>query len=109
MLLGAVNPGVVRWADGVEHDFGLVRSGRTVEHRFVFENISTEAIALETVRTECGCTAADWSEEPIAPGQRGEVRIDFHADRSGPFRKKIKVYFDRQRRAEILWISGVVQ
>ncbi len=109
LLLSAADSSVVRWPDGTEHDFGQLRQGRTVEHRFVFENIASEAIALETVRTECGCTVADWPEEPIAPRQRGEVRVDFHADRSGPFRKKIKVYFDRQRRAEILWISGVVE
>ncbi len=109
LLLSVTHDSVVRWPDGVEHDFGQVRLGHTVEHHFVFENIAAEAIALETIRTECGCTVADWPEEPIAPGQRGEVRVDFHADRSGPFRKKIKVYFDRQRRAEILWINGVVK
>ncbi|MCS7036138.1 MAG: DUF1573 domain-containing protein [Saprospiraceae bacterium] len=108
LLLIAADHAIVRWPNGTEHDFGQVHLDRTVEHRFIFENIASEPIALETVRTECGCTAADWPEEPIAPGQRGEVRIEFHADRSGAFRKKVKVYFDRQRRAEILWISGVV-
>ncbi len=100
---------VVRWPTGTEHDFGPLRLGRTAEHRFVFENISSEPIVLQTVRTECGCTAASWPEEPIAPQQRGEVVIEFHADHSGYFRKKVKVYFDRQRRAEVLWVSGQVQ
>lgn len=108
-LISATDGTIVRWTDGTEHDFGRVRLGHTFEHRFVFENIAGQAIALQTVRTDCGCTAADWPEEPIAPGQRGEIRIEFHADRGGSFRKKIKVYFDRQRRAEILWIYGEVE
>ncbi len=99
---------LVRWTNGTAHDFGELRIGHTAVHRFVFENAASEPIVLQAVRTECGCTVADWSEEPIRPQQKSEVAIEFYADRSGYFRKKIKVYFDRQRRAEVLWISGTV-
>ncbi len=99
---------LVRWLNGAEHDFGEVRLGSKVTHRFRFENVSSASIVLQTVRTECGCTAAEWPETPISPGQSGEVLVEFQADRSGYFRKKIKVYFDRQRRAEVLSIVGFV-
>ncbi len=110
LVLTSVPPAApVRWPNGTEHDFGALPLGQTVFHSFPFENTASVPILLQTVRTECGCTVADWPQTPIAPGERGEVLIEFHADRSGYFRKKIKVYFDRQRRAEVLWISGVVE
>jgi hypothetical protein len=110
LILTSVRPETpVRWPNGTQHDFGSLPLGRTVSHSFLFENAASVPILLQTVRTECGCTVADWPETPIAPGERGEVLIEFHADRSGYFRKKIKVYFDRQRRAEVLWVSGIVE
>ena len=99
---------VVTWLTETEHDFGEVRQSATVRYVFKFKNAIAEPIVLQTVRTTCGCTAAEWTEAPIAPGEPGEVTIEFDADRGGSFRKKITVFFDKQRKAETLWISGEV-
>ncbi len=99
---------VVKWITEVDHDFGSLRKGDTGRFVFQFQNALDEPIVLETVRTTCGCTAADWPEAPIEPGATGEVIIDFDADRIGDFRKKITVFFNKQRKAETLWISGEV-
>lgn len=99
---------IVKWTTETDHDFGSIRKGNTERFVFRFQNTLTEPIVLETVRTTCGCTAADWPEAPIEPGALGEVVIDFDAYRIGTFRKKITVFFNKQRKAETLWISGEV-
>lgn len=99
---------VVKWATEMEHDFGSIRKGDTQRFVFRFQNILREPIVLETVRTTCGCTAADWPEAPIEPEAFGDVLIDFDANKTGFFRKKITVFFDKQRKPETLWITGEV-
>lgn len=104
----ASDAGVVRWTTETDHDFGEIRDGSTVRFVFQFQNILDEPIILQTVRTTCGCTAADWPEAPIEPGESGDVVIEFDAERGGTFKKKITVFFDKQRKAEVLWIRGEV-
>lgn len=99
---------IVKWTTETEHDFGAVQRGSTQRFTFRFQNLLDEPIVLQNVRTSCGCTAADWPEAPIDPAATGEIRIEFDADRADSFRKKITVFFNKQRRAETLWISGEV-
>lgn len=100
---------VVAWLTEQDHDFGNVHSNRPVSFAFKFKNISPDTILLQTVRTTCGCTAAQYTEEPIAPQSTGEVIVEYDAAQNGSFRKKIRVFFDRQRKPEILWIGGDVE
>lgn len=100
---------VVEWLTPTEHDFGTIKHDQPVSFVFEFKNIAAEAIVLQTVRTTCGCTAASWTESPIQPGEKGEVRIEYDAYKWGDFRKKITVFFDKQRKADILKISGSVE
>jgi len=99
---------VVRWTTETDHDFGEIPAGKTARFVFQFQNLLNEPITLETVRTSCGCTAADWPQAPIEGGKSGDVTIEFNADKIGVFRKKITVFFDKQRKAETLWIRGEV-
>ena len=100
---------VVEWLTEKEHDFGAMQQGRPQVFVFQFSNIHTDSILLQTVRTSCGCTAANWTEMLIAPGAKGEVRIEYDAYLGGDFDKKIRVFFDRQRKPEILRIRGTVK
>lgn len=100
---------VVKWLAETDFDFGVLEQGSTSSVTFSFRNILGEPIVLQTVRTSCGCTAADWPQAPIEPDSTGTVLIEFDADRLGSFRKKITVFFDKQRKAEVLHISGEVE
>jgi hypothetical protein len=100
---------VVRWSTGTEHDFGTMPQGRPRGFTFRFVNVSSEPILVETVRTTCGCTAARYTETPIEPGAEGEVMLEYDAYKQGVFTKKVKVYFDKQKKAEVLTITGEVE
>ena len=103
-----VDAGIVAWLTETDHDFGELRHGATARFVFKFQNTQAGPIVLETVRTTCGCTAAEWTEAPVEPGRTGEVVIEFDANKSGAFRKKITVFFDKQRKPEVLWVEGEV-
>jgi hypothetical protein len=99
---------IVAWLTEQDHDFGELKQGKPASFAFKFKNIATDTIVLQTVRTSCGCTAARFTEEPIAPGATGEIAVEYDAYQRGTFSKKIKVFFDKQKKAETLWIRGEV-
>ncbi|MBV6442590.1 MAG: hypothetical protein EPGJADBJ_04308 [Saprospiraceae bacterium] len=100
---------VVTWLTEQDHDFGELRQGKPASFVFQFKNALSDTIVLQTVRTTCGCTAARYTEDPIPPGATGEITVEYDAYQSGSFNKKIRVFFDKQKKAEILWIRGVVE
>lgn len=102
-------PKVVAWLTEQRHDFGELPAGKPVTHIFRFKNTSPDTILLQTVRTTCGCTAVRYPETRIAPGGTGDLTVEYDAAQSGRFQKKIRVFFDRQRKPEILWIRGAVE
>ncbi|MEY3369254.1 MAG: hypothetical protein RI973_2409 [Bacteroidota bacterium] len=115
LLLGGLPAGrqdpaiAVEWLVPRRHDFGELPPGVPAVHLFHFKNTGASPLQVETVRTTCGCTASDWPEEPVLPGQSAAVRIEYDAAKSGRFQKKVTVFFYQLPRAEKLWIEGVVQ
>jgi len=99
---------VVEWQMDTTYDFGLLERKKPGTVSFPFKNVSGEPILIENVRTSCGCTASEWSIEPIAPDSLGQIDIVFDSVKPGYFYKKVKVFFSGQRKAEILWIEGEV-
>ena len=99
---------VVEWQGAMEHDFGDLERDKPVDHYFKFKNVSGEPITIDNVRTTCGCTAPDWSFEPVMADSLSQLKITYDAHRTGYFRKKIKVFFNSQRKAEILYVEGYV-
>lgn len=61
------------------HDFGDITQGDMVEYVFAFTNVGTEPLVLSRVLTTCGCTAPSWPKEPVAPGEKGEVKVSFNS------------------------------
>ncbi len=62
-----------------EYNFGDINQGDKVEHTFVFKNNGSSPLILSNVMTTCGCTAPNWSREPIAPGATSEIHVVFNS------------------------------
>jgi hypothetical protein len=75
------------------HDFGSIPEGPAVEHVFTFTNTGKEPLVIERVQPSCGCTAPDWTKEPIAPGKTGMVKATYGTQgRPGHFEKNMTVF-----------------
>ncbi|MEM8525179.1 MAG: DUF1573 domain-containing protein [Bacteroidota bacterium] len=99
----------IEWTDSTEHDFETIAQGIPKTHKFTFKNTHDEPIVIETIRTTCGCTVPEWSEEPVLPDSLGTIQLQYDAQKMGYFRKKIRVFFAHQRKAEHLFIEGFVE
>ena len=90
------------------HNFGTVAEGPTADYTFTFVNTGKEPIVIQRVQPACGCTAADWSKEPILPGQKGFAKAVYNTQgRPGPFNKTVTVLTNAG--AKVLSFMGEVE
>jgi hypothetical protein len=61
----------------LEYDFGQIREGEKVEYTYKFTNTGEAPLIVQSVQPSCGCTAPDWSKEPIPVGGTGFVKVEF--------------------------------
>jgi len=67
----------ITW-DKNTYDFGDIIQGEKVEHVFKFTNSGTEPLIITNVEVTCGCTTPKgWPRNPIVPGSRGELTVQF--------------------------------
>lgn len=111
ILVSILNIDTVKmeWVSPTTHDFGELLRGKEVTHVFEFKNTSDKPLVIDNVRTDCGCTASDWEEEPVPVGQVGRITIRFDASKLGYFKKKITVWVKGVKKPEKLSIEGEVK
>ncbi|MCQ2974524.1 MAG: DUF1573 domain-containing protein [Bacteroidales bacterium] len=94
----------------IEYDFGTIGElDGAITHRFVYKNVGTAPLILNSVYTSCGCTSPAWSKEPVKPNNSGYVDVTFDPrDRPGMFTKSITVNSNSKNVQNVLYISGNV-
>lgn len=103
------NSTVIEWTTPVDMDLGDIAREKPVTVLFKYKNISDQPISIDNVRPTCGCTAPTWTDTPIQPDSIGTIEIEYSANQPGYFRKKIKVFFNAQPKAERLYVEGFVE
>ncbi len=94
------------------YDFGKVNKGEKVLTSFYFKNTGTRPLRILQVQTSCGCTATDWSKEPIAPNAVSEITVifdpDYQENLKGSQEKALLVISNGINKEEILILKGEV-
>ena len=81
------------------YDLGQADSLRDIEHTFVLKNQGAATIAVQQVRSGCGCTKAEAADKTVAPG--GTTKVAVHMSlrgRSGPQRFSVYVHSNDPQR-----------
>lgn len=58
-------------------DFGTIKKGDKVEHVYEITNTGTNPLVISEVKPGCGCTAPDFTKDPILPGKKGKITLHF--------------------------------
>lgn len=103
--------------ESTTYDFGTIQEeGGKVTGRFIFTNVGTSDLQLTSVRPGCGCTAADFTKEPVAPGEKGYIDATYDPyNRPGGFSKNIGIitnepkFQDEKVPPTIIYIKGFVE
>ncbi|MDW9379818.1 DUF1573 domain-containing protein [Chryseobacterium sp. JV558] len=72
-------------------DFGKIKKGDKVEHVYEVTNTGKNPLIISEVKPGCGCTAPDFTKEPIMPGKKGKVTLHFD---SSSFDGNVQKYAD---------------
>ena len=91
------------------HEFGTIAQGKPVTAEFKFTNSGNTPLVVSAAQGSCGCTVADFSKEPVAPGKTGFVKATFNAAAAGPFTKTVNLTSNVGTAPVVLTIKGEVK
>jgi hypothetical protein len=93
------------WPFGTELDFGYFET-RGVERidTLVLYNPDTLAFVIENIRPSCGCTAVDWPERPIEPGEYISIPVAFRCTKGGYVERHLDVYLSHLSSRERIYV-----
>ncbi len=92
------------------YDFGQISlKGGKVSHEFSFTNDGDGNLVITNARADCGCTRPEYSDEPVAPGKSGKIKVTFVPAAKGNFTKKITVTSNGTPKKTRLLIKGEVE
>ena len=90
-------------------DYGTVKANSDGNKVFTFTNTGDKPLIISNVQPGCGCTASDWTKEPILPGKKGEVKVHYNTATVAQFKKTIDVFSNDPKSGRVtLYIHGTV-
>lgn len=93
----------------VVYSFGTASEGTLVEYTFHFENTGDAPLLISRAYSTCGCTVPVWPQEPIKPGESGEINVRFDTQgKIGAQRKPIYVVANTLPATSTVYLEGEV-
>ncbi|MDD6507642.1 MAG: DUF1573 domain-containing protein [Prevotellaceae bacterium] len=92
------------------HDFGTIyeRDG-VVHHLFELINKGKEPVVISAVNTWCGCMVADYTKQPIRPGETAKIHVSLSPDhKAGNFAKQVVVMLNDGKQYVRLWVKAQI-
>jgi hypothetical protein len=74
-----------------KHDFGTIPQGIPVTYAFSFTNTGKEPLFIKNATGSCGCTVPEYTQEAIAPGAKGTVKVTYNAAALGPINRTVTI------------------
>jgi hypothetical protein len=91
------------------HDFGDIFQGEKATYKYTFKNTGSDPLIIAKVVTTCGCTATEYSKEPIPPGGKGFIEATFNsAGKMGRQNKILSVLSNAQNHDVQITLTGTV-
>jgi hypothetical protein len=84
------NESSIEWIS-TEYDFEEVETNKTVEAIFEFTNTGKTPVIITKVAPSCGCTGTKYSKEPVNPGEKATIKVNYRSSHAGNFNKSIRV------------------
>lgn len=89
-------------------DVGQIPQGTPKAIVYEFKNTGKTAVVITNVQGSCGCTATDYTKEPILPGKSAKVTATYNAANKGAFSKTVTVTTSAETTPKVLTLKGTV-
>lgn len=91
-------------------NFGEVKEGAIVKHTYNFTNTGKVPLVISDASSTCGCTVPTWPKAPIAPGETGEISVEFNTQNKHREQKKpIIITANTNPARTVVHLEGFVQ
>tara|TARA_B110000003_G_scaffold209487_1_gene208401 strand:+ start:17648 stop:18076 length:429 start_codon:yes stop_codon:yes gene_type:complete len=90
-------------------DYGKISQGAEGKRKFEFTNTGKSPLIISRVQASCGCTVPKKPEEPIMPGENGEIEVSYDTKRIGGFSKSITIFSNALNERKLIKIKGLVE
>ncbi len=90
-------------------DYGIIEHQSNGKRKFMFTNVGTEPVVIKSAKGSCGCTVPKKPEEPIMPGEKGEIEVSYDTNRQGKFTKTVTLTTNTPDERIVLTIKGEVR
>lgn len=89
-------------------DFGKFHESKVQVGEFVFTNTGNKPLVIQQAFGSCGCTVATPPKDPIAPGQKGVIKVSYNGKGKfkGDFKKLITVRSNASNSIVRVFIQG---
>ena len=93
-----------------EFNGGKVLLGEEVEASFHVKNTGNYPLIIAEVKGSCSCTVAEYPEDPIEPGETGEITATVRTDNAAPgaLTKEVRIIANTEPSLTILQIKANV-
>jgi hypothetical protein len=96
-----------------DYKFEPIQEGDHVKYNFKFKNVGKRELIISDAKGSCGCTIAEYPEDPVKPGDEGEIKVDFDSKNKSydPMEttKTVTVIANTQPNKVTLKIHGLVK
>lgn len=92
------------------YDFGNIKQGEVVKHTFAFKNDGDEPLIISNASASCGCTVPEWPKDPVKPGDKGVITVQFNSTgKSGTQNKTVIITANTLPNTTTLILKGEVE
>jgi len=87
---------------------GTLKEGEKRQLLYTFQNTGSQDLIID-LATACRCTDLKWPQDPIPPGERGEILVEFDSTGfSGDIIKTIDVIGNTEPIVKLAWFTATV-
>jgi hypothetical protein len=97
-----------KWVTDTVMNLGKVELSKAQVVTFEFVNTGKAPLLITKVQPSCGCTAVEFSKDPINSGEKGFVKTTYNAASPGVFYKTLTVFSNTPNYSTLLAIKGEV-
>ena len=97
--------------EGRSVEVGVIPTDTIVEGVMRIRNTGDAPLVIKRIFAECGCTTPSSPEDPILPGEWGEIKVRFNSKGRSPgeFRKVLRIRSNADNSRELFYIRGTVR
>ena len=89
-------------------DVGQIPQGTPKAIVYEFKNTGKTSVVITSVQGSCGCTATDYTKEPVLPGKSAKITATYNAANKGGFTKTVTVITSAESTPKVLTLKGTV-